>query len=160
MLFTEPIFLFLFLPLLLSLHFLPGLATRGAAGRAHARYANWLLLVGSIVFYARGGGTFTWLILASIAFNYQMAILVAGARTPARAKRRLVVAVGVNLAVLAVFKYANFIADNTNALLAQAQMGPLAVPRVLLPIGISFFTFHAISYVVDVYRGDASAISL
>jgi len=156
-LFTEPIFLFLFLPLLLSLHFLPGLATRGAAGRAHARYANWLLLVGSIVFYARGGGTFTWLILASIAFNYQMAILVAGARTPARAKRRLVVAVGVNLAVLAVFKYANFIADNTNALLAQAQMGPLAVPRVLLPIGISFFTFHAISYVVDVYRGDASA---
>jgi alginate O-acetyltransferase complex protein AlgI len=156
-LFTEPIFLFLFLPLLLSLHFLPGLAAGGAPGHTHARYANWLLLVGSLVFYAHGGGTFTWLVLASIAFNYQMAILVASARTPVRARRRLMVAVGVDLAVLAVFKYANFIADNANALAAQVQLGPFPVPRVLLPIGISFFTFHAISYVVDVYRGDASA---
>ena len=52
--------------------------------------------------------------------------------------------------MLGVFKYANFFADNVNALLSLAGGQPIAVPRVLLPIGISFFTFHAISYVVDV----------
>jgi alginate O-acetyltransferase complex protein AlgI len=56
-----------------------------------------------------------------------------------------------------VFKYANFFADNVNALLLALHAHPIVVPRVLLPIGISFFTFHAISYVVDVYRGDATA---
>ena len=63
----------------------------------------------------------------------------------------------MNLVVLGVFKYANFFADNVNALLLALHARPLVVPRVLLPIGISFFTFHAISYVVDVYRGDATA---
>ena len=81
----------------------------------------------------------------------------AGAR--ARAERRLAFAVGVNLVVLGVFKYANFFVDNVNAL--SSAVGGAAtlidVPRVLLPIGISFFTFHAISYVVDVYRRDATA---
>jgi len=59
--------------------------------------------------------------------------------------------------VLGIFKYANFFADNINALLLALSVRPVAVPRVLLPIGISFFTFHAISYVVDVYRRDATA---
>ena len=144
MLFTEPSFLFLFLPVLLGLYFLR---------RPHGGYANVLLLAASVLFYAKGGGAFTWLMLASIAFNYGMAIVVARERS----KASLAAAVAINLAVLAVFKYANFLADNVNAVLAGAGAGPFAVPQILLPIGISFYTFHAISYVVDVYRGHATA---
>jgi alginate O-acetyltransferase complex protein AlgI len=144
LLFTEPSFLFLFLPVLLALYFLK---------RPHGSYANVLLLAASVLFYARGGGAFTWLMLASIAFNYVMAIGVARDRS----KTWLAAAIAVNLLVLGVFKYANFFADNVNALLTSFHVGPFAMPQVLLPIGISFYTFHAISYVVDVYRGDATA---
>jgi alginate O-acetyltransferase complex protein AlgI len=150
LLFTEPTFLFLFLPLLLGLYFVRG-------SREHAAYGNWLLLAASIIFYAKGGGAFTWLMLGSIAFNYWMAIAVdRGHGTPAAA-RRLGFAVTVNLVVLGIFKYANFFADNINALLQLGHVQPIAMPHVLLPIGISFFTFHAISYVIDVSRRDATA---
>ena len=144
MLFTEPSFLFLFLPVLLALYFITG-------SREHGAYGNWLLLVASVVFYATGGGRFTWLMLGSIAFNYWMAILVS------RDRRWLPFAIAVNLTVLGVFKYASFLADNVNALLRMTGGQTIAAPRVLLPIGISFFTFHAISYVVDVHRRDATA---
>jgi alginate O-acetyltransferase complex protein AlgI len=149
-LFTEPTFLFLFLPILLGLYFIAG-------SREHAAYGNWLLLGASVIFYAKGGGAFTWLMLGSIAFNYWMAISVDRARGTPAASRRLAYAVTVNLVVLGVFKYANFLADNVNALLRVADVQPIAVPHVLLPIGISFFTFHAISYVIDVSRRDADA---
>ena len=159
MLFTEPTFLFLFLPLLLALYFAPDLArvferTRVAA---HGTYANWLLLVASVIFYAKGGGAFTWLMLGSIAFNYWMAIAVGRATEPRTARRWLAFAVTVNLVVLGIYKYANFFVDNVNTLSGVLGAARLEVPRVLLPIGISFFTFHAISYVVDVYRRDATA---
>ncbi len=150
MLFTEPTFLFLFLPLLLALYFLT---------RVHARYANWLLLMASVLFYAKGGGVFTWLMLGSIAFNYSMAIVVDRARRVSehRATLALSVAIAVNLGVLAWFKYANFLVDNVGALLTSFGGPTVTISKVLLPIGISFYTFHAISYVVDVYRGHATA---
>jgi alginate O-acetyltransferase complex protein AlgI len=69
----------------------------------------------------------------------------------------LAFAVAVNLTVLGIFKYANFFLDNLNGFLSALGGHPFALPRVLLPIGISFYTFHAISYVVDVYRRDACA---
>jgi alginate O-acetyltransferase complex protein AlgI len=152
-LFTEPTFLFLFLPVLLALYFAP-------LSREHSVYANWLLLVASVIFYAKGGGAFTFLMLGSIAFNYWMAIAVdrsqelKGARAPSSI---LAFAVAANFIVLGVFKYANFLADNVNTVFRALGVQPVVVPRVLLPIGISFFTFHAISYVVDVSRGDATA---
>jgi alginate O-acetyltransferase complex protein AlgI len=157
-LFTEPTFLFLFLPLLLACYFAPTAARRGHPTR-HGAYGNWLLLVASVIFYAKGGGAFTWLMLGSIAFNYWMAIAVDRARSQsdAAATRRVGFAVAANLVVLGVFKYANFFADNVNTLFLALRVQPLVVPRVLLPIGISFFTFHAISYVIDVYRRDATA---
>ncbi|HEX7138543.1 MAG TPA: MBOAT family protein [Vicinamibacterales bacterium] len=157
MLFTEPTFLFLFLPILLGLYFAGDL--RPSRSGVHGAYGNWLLLVASVIFYATGGGSFTWLMLGSIAFNYWMAIAVDRARGTPRARRHLAFTVGLNLVVLGIFKYANFFVDNVNA--ASSLVGGPArlvdVPRVLLPIGISFFTFHAISYVVDVYRRDATA---
>jgi alginate O-acetyltransferase complex protein AlgI len=149
-LFTEPTFLFLFLPVLLALYFLT---------RVHAGYANLLLLAASVLFYAKGGGAFTWLMLGSIAFNYVMAILVDRARATSdvRARQVLAAAVTVNLLVLAWFKYANFLVENANAMLGAVGARSFAAPEVLLPIGISFYTFHAISYVVDVYRRQAAA---
>ena len=155
MLFTEPTFLFLFLPVLLALMFAPALLRRSST---HAGYANALLLVASLIFYAKGGGAFTWLMIASIAFNYWMAIAIDRARDVAgRAERFLTLAVGIDLLVLVVFKYTGFFGANINAMFLALGVHPIVVPRILLPIGISFFTFHAISYVVDVYRRDASA---
>jgi alginate O-acetyltransferase complex protein AlgI len=151
LLFTEPTFLFLFLPLLLGLYFV-------RPSREHAAYGNWLLLAASVIFYEKGGGArFTALMLTSIAFNYWMAISVDHVHGTPAASRRLAFAVTVNLIVLGVFKYANFFADNVNTLLQAAHAQPIAAPHVLLPIGISFFTFHAISYVIDVSRRDATA---
>ena len=149
MLFTEPTFLFLFLPTLIALYF----------SVSSIRARNLLLVIASVIFYAKGGGSFTWLILLSIVFNYWMAIAVSAARASneRRARQLLALAVGVDLAVLGVFKYANFVAENLNALLRLAGAETFTAPHIVLPIGISFFTFHAISYVVDVYRKDAVA---
>ncbi|MBI3403148.1 MAG: MBOAT family protein [Acidobacteria bacterium] len=150
MLFTEPGFLFLFLPVLLGLYFV-------TFSRIHGAYANRLLLIASVLFYATGGGWFTLPMLASIAFNYAMAIAVDRVHGTPAARVRLAAAVTVNLVVLGVFKYANFFADNVNGLLGLLHAPPVHAPRILLPIGISFFTFHAISYVIDVSRRDAVA---
>ena len=146
MLFTEPTFLFAFLPILLALYQLPGVG-----------YRNWLLLAASIIFYTRGAGSFTWLVLGLIVFNYVAARLIDRHRSTELGRRLLAGAVAIDLLVLAVFKYSDFVVGNLNAGLAFVGVQPLALPGILLPIGISFFTFHAISYVVDVYRQDASA---
>jgi alginate O-acetyltransferase complex protein AlgI len=145
-LFTEPTFLFLFLPVLLALYF--AVPDRGR---------NWLLLAASVIFYAKGGGTFTFLIAGSIAFNYAAALAIDRYRGTSPGRWLLRGTVAANLVVLAIFKYANFIADNVNVFLAPLGGPSLSLPPVLLPIGISFFTFHAISYVIDVHRRDASA---
>ena len=147
MLFTDPTFLFLFLPVLLALYY---------AGRGRV-WHNWLLLGASVVFYARGAGAFTGLVLSSIAFNYVAALAVDRWRSTRSGRWVLGGAIAVNLLVLLVFKYADFTIGNVNAALARLGTAPFALPHLLLPIGISFFTFHAISYVVDVYRQDASA---
>jgi alginate O-acetyltransferase complex protein AlgI len=145
-LFTEPAFLFVFLPVLLALYQLPG-----------SRYRNWLLLAASIFFYTRGAGSFTWLVLALIAFNYTAARIIDRYRATAVGLRLLATTIAIDLLVLAVFKYADFAVVNLNAVLSLTGAEPFALPGILLPIGISFFTFHAISYVVDVYRRDAAA---
>ena len=150
MLFTEPTFLFLFLPLLLLLI---------GWQRTHGRASNLILLGASLLFYAKGGGIFTWLMLASMAFNYGMAIAIDRVRgTRLRAAQLLLTfAVGVDLAVLAVFKYTPFAVANLNGVRAVLGWHALTTPAIVLPIGISFYTFHAISYVVDVWRRDATA---
>jgi len=144
--FASPIFLFLFLPLTLAAYFIVPRAGR-----------NTVLLAASLVFYAWGEVPYLALVLGSVAFNYALGAAIG--RTPAGAARRrwLVLAIVGNLAVLAVFKYANFAVANVNALAPILAITPLAVASIPLPLGISFFTFHAISYVVDVYKGNAHA---
>ena len=150
MLFTEPTFLFVFLPVLLALYFLLEFFCSG-------RHRNLLLAIASVVFYASGGGAFTWLMLGSIALNYAAALRIDRARGTPAAERLLALTVGANLLSLAAFKYAAFVTGNLNVALSAIGALPVRVPAIVLPIGISFFTFHAISYVVDVYRRDAVA---
>ncbi len=146
MVFASPIFLFLFLPATLAAYFA---APRG--------WRNGVLLVASLAFYAWGEAPYLALILGSVAFNYLAGGAIARAEAPSSRKRWLALAVTGNLAVLAVFKYANFAVANVNALAPILAITPLAVASIPLPLGISFFTFHAISYVIDVYKRNAQA---
>ncbi len=120
--------------------------------RAH-RGQNWLLLIASYYFYAAWDYRFLALLGASTLVDYSCGIVL-GRLTDAR-RRRLVLglSIGFNLAMLGFFKYFNFFADNLHALFAAVgwQLDYVTL-RVLLPIGISFYTFVTMSYVIDVYR--------
>jgi len=141
MVFSSPIFLFLFLPVVWLGLGLPTLRLR-----------NIWLLIFSLIFYAWGEVLFVFLMLGSTVMNYFLGRWVEHEAAPARRKCAVGVAVALNIATLAFFKYGNFAVDNLNALLAAIGFAPLIVGRVTLPIGISFFTFHAVSYVIDIYR--------
>lgn len=143
MLFSSTIFLFLFLPVVILLYFL-----------AKDKYRNVILLLASLYFYAYGEPKFIYVLLASIVLNYFLALGMekAGNRTILR-KVILIVAVVVNVAILFVCKYLNFTITIIDALFGDI----LKVLPITLPIGISFYTFQAISYLIDVYRKEVKA---
>ena len=141
MLFVEPTFLFLFLPLLLWAYWCAPVGMR-----------NLLLTIASLFCYAAGQPHHLLLMVCSILLNY-LAGLAVGSGTPTAKKWWMVLAVVGNLGVLVAFKYTGFLVENLNVLTATLGLDPLTVPRVGLPVGISFFTFQAMSYVIDVYRG-------
>ena len=141
MLFPSTVFLFIFLPALLILYY-------AAPNRAR----NTILLLASLLFYAWGETIYVALMLASIAANYGLGLLISAGAGRAR-KRWLLIAIAANLASLAWFKYATFLAVNLNALFQPLGLPALPVLDVHLPLGVSFFTFQAMSYVIDVYRG-------
>ena len=142
MIFSSPIFLLLFLPVVLTVYaLLPGLRAKNL----------WLLLT-SLVFYAWGEVIFIFLLLASTLLNYFFGLWVDRTEDVGRRKLAAGIAVAANVGLLAFFKYADFAVASLNSLLTFAGASPFPQPHILLPIGISFFTFHAISYVVDIYR--------
>ena len=142
MLFSSPIFLFLFLPVVLSCYLLcPGLRLKNL----------WLLGV-SVVFYACGEAAFVFLILGSTLANYALGLWLDRATGPASRKRVVGAAIILNLGLLAFFKYFNFVVENLNGCLGALNLGLVHPAPVHLPIGISFFTFHALSYIIDIYR--------
>lgn len=146
MVFSSLLFLFGFLPGFLLLYY-------AAPGRAR----NWVAMAGSLLFYAWGAPRFVILLLVSCLVDFEV-----GRRlTPPTVRRRAWLAVGLvsNVAVLLYFKYANFLVGQCNAMLQAAGLSPLGWTAVALPIGISFFTFQKISYLVDVYRGTARPAS-
>jgi alginate O-acetyltransferase complex protein AlgI len=149
MVFSSNVFLFLFMPAFLAVYYLT--PNRG-------RLRNWVVLGGSYAFYAWWRIDFVLLFAAVTLWNYWIGLAIArqGVRT-ARARHWLVLGVAVDLLVLGYFKYANFGVDSLSALLEAAGMQPFQMMHVLLPIGISFYTFESISYIMDVYRGDAEA---
>ncbi|TCT07785.1 MBOAT family O-acyltransferase [Aquabacter spiritensis] len=144
MVFSSVTFLYYFLPAFLLAYF----AVRGTRAR------NIVLLAFSLVFYGWGGLSNLIVLGVSMAGNYAAALAI-GARPAGRRLGPLWIAVGLNLAGLVFFKYIGFLAANLNLLLPDAWALP--VLHVELPLGISFFTFHAISYLIDIYRGRARA---
>ena len=139
MVFSSLLFLYVFLPVCLLLYFLvPGLTGK-----------NIVLLCASLVFYAWGEPVYVFLMLAVAALNWGFGLLLE--KRPE--KLWLALCVALNLVSLVVFKYAGFLVENCNALFGTA----LRDPQISLPIGISFYTFQALSYSVDVYRKDVGA---
>ena len=140
MVFSSMVFLCVFLPAAFCLHLLlPGM-----------RAKNFLLVVASLVFYAYGEPIYVILLVASSAGNYILARLIG--ECPKIRKLTMTLAVVINLGLLVIFKYSGFLVDTFNSVTGAG----IPVPQVRMPIGISFFTFQALSYVIDVYRGDAS----
>ncbi len=137
MLFSSSIFLFVFLPCVLIAYY-------GLLRSIRAR--NVLLLIVSLLFYAWGEPVYVFLMLLSIAVNYVFGLAQG---TGGHKKLWLVLTVAFNLGILFHFKYLGFAAENLNALFGTSW----SVPQIELPIGISFFTFQAMSYGIDVYRG-------
>ena len=138
MVFSSFVFLCFFLPVVLTLHTVV----------KNDSFRNGLLVIVSVFFYAYGEPVYVVLLLLSVLLNY-----VAGLWTAEHSRRWLLVAtVCVNLGLLVVFKYSGFLTESLNLLLPTSLQLP--VPKLRLPIGISFYTFQALSYVVDVYRGD------
>ena len=142
MVFSSPIFVFLFLPIVLTVNFL----LRGVKAR------NLLLLLMSLVFYAWAQIDFIPLLLASTLLNYGLGLWLDRSGNATNRKFILGLAVFINIGLLAFFKYANFAVRLFDSSLNLVGITPIQVPHIALPIGISFFTFHALSYVIDVYR--------
>ena len=146
MVFSSIIFLYLFLPLTIALYFLVG-----------KKFHNFVLLCASLLFYAWGEGFFVLVMLCSIVVNYFSGLLIERFKDQPLSRFFFSVAVIFNLGLLSVYKYANFIVDNLNYLISLVHVKPIILDPVHLPIGISFFTFQAVSYVIDVYRGQTTA---
>ncbi len=140
MVFSSMVFMCIFLPVVFILHcILPGI-----------RLKNALLLLASVLFYAYGEPVYIILLFVSTLLNYFCACLIESSKYK---KLILTLAVICNLGILVVFKYTDFILGTVNTLTGLH----LPLPQIRMPIGISFFTFQAMSYVIDVYRGTTKA---
>jgi alginate O-acetyltransferase complex protein AlgI len=148
-LFSSTIFLFCFLPIVLLLYYV-----------APKRLKNTVLLISSLLFYAWGEVFYVGVMLVSILTNYITGLLIGKSLVSTKSKKwpRLFLIIGliVNIGLLFSFKYANFFADNLNVLLSFFDIKLIQLEPIHLPLGISFFTFQAISYIVDVYRKETS----
>lgn len=141
MVFSSPVFLFVFLPLVLL-----------AYASARPAWRNAILLFFSLLFYAWGETVYVVLMLGSIGFNYSLGRRIRNLDNDGRRKRLVAVGVTGNLALLGAFKYAGFFLGVIRDVWVFAGGTPFPVPQIHLPIGISFFTFQAMSYLIDIYR--------
>ncbi len=142
MLFTSPSFLFTFLPLVTALYYL----TR------RPRWRNGVLVAASCLFYFWSESFALGYLLALVALTHFIGGGIARAGTEKAKRVFLAFGVAMNLTFLAIFKYFGFFAENLNVVRSLFHLERLHVPEILLPVGISFFTFHSISYLIDTYR--------
>ena len=146
MLFSSTVFLLYFFPVVFAGYYLLTFSRTAQ---------NVWLFIASLLFYAWGEPVYVFLLLVSILANWGIGLLVERFSDRPRAKKwTLVTACVLNIGILFVFKYTGFLVRNINSIFA-AELLP--EPRLSLPIGISFFTFQALSYVIDTYRGDTRA---
>lgn len=141
MVFSSSLFLFWFLPIFLGVYFL-----------VDRRYKNAIALLASLLFYGFGSPKFLLVLLLSITIDFFLVRQIDKSQGIKRKKLFLVFSVILNIGLLAYFKYANFFIDNFNVLLGLFGSSPIRWTKVVLPIGISFFTFQKMSYSIDVYR--------
>jgi alginate O-acetyltransferase complex protein AlgI len=148
MVFSSNVFLFLFLPIFLGLYYLSG-----------QRYRNLLLLLASYVFYAWCGEWTSWRCSppSRCGITGSASRSVPPACVPSRRNAGCCWAWRSDLCILGYFKYANFGVDSINVMMKSAGLEPFILTHVLLPIGISFYIFESISYIIDGYRGDTPA---
>lgn len=142
MVFSSLFFLYLFLPLMLIAYYV-----------AKPRYRNVVLIVCSLIFYAWGEPVFIWLLLMSTLLNYLFGRLISADPESRTAKISVALSLIFHIGMLVLFKYTGFLVENLNALFST----DIPVPNLPLPIGISFYTFRAISYIVDCYWGKVEA---
>ena len=143
MVFSSAIFLFFFLPLTLGLYYL-----------SPRRFKNLILVIVSLGFYAWGAPTFLYIFLFSCLLDYLLVINIGKfAGDLRKSKITLFISVFANVALLLYFKYTNFFIAQVNTALLQIGLESITWTKIALPIGISFFTFHKLSYSVDVFRG-------
>lgn len=147
MLFSSNVFIYLFLPIILGLYLIVPRPLR-----------NFLLLIASLFFYVWGEKLYILILIASIILNYCMGLIIYRVAARRGANLAIAFAVAANLGLLGIFKYANFVVNNLNQVLDQLGIAPIYLDTVHLPLGISFFTFHALSYVIDVYRREVPAL--
>lgn len=139
MVFSSLTFLFFFLPISLGVNMILPKQIRN----------YWLLFI-SLLFYAWGAGEFVWVMIASILINYLFARVIDVSEKEIIRKSVLILAITINLCILFYNKYMNFFTDNLSKIFGDK----ITVTSIVLPIGISFFTFQAMSYVIDVYKKD------
>jgi alginate O-acetyltransferase complex protein AlgI len=144
MVFSSNIFLFAFLPLFLGCYYLTPWRAKSA-----------LILVFSYAFYAWWRPDFLGLLVGVTVASYTIALAIGSARNEIHRYNWLAFGVTLNLVALAYFKYANFGIESLNTLLTGLGLRGIEFTHVLLPIGLSFYIFHAISYLVDIYRREA-----
>ncbi len=138
MVFSKPIFLFGFLPIVLLLYYI-----------APRKFKNFVLLFMSLIFYAWGEPKLLLLMVFTIFVDYTAGLLINKySNKPVTSKIIFVATLVINLALLGIFKYANFVIDSINSVVG----GKFDLLEISLPIGISFYTFQALSYVIDVYK--------
>jgi len=140
MVFSSATFLFYFLPITLLLYYVSPRFSRNA-----------LLVIVSLLFYLWGAGIYTALLLLSVAVNYVLGLVLGGMSPTRPSWRQVTLAAGIvfNLSILAYFKYANFFVLQLNDVGQRLEWGVIAWNNIILPIGISFYTFHAMSYIID-----------
>lgn len=145
MVFTSQLFLFVFLPLTVLLYFI-----------SDKKYKNFILTIASLIFYSWGGAKYLILILILVLINYILGVLIGKCFESSQVKKIcLIIGIIINLGVLIYFKYFNFIISNIIKIGSIFNLNlQIEVKSIILPIGISFFTFQILSYVVDVYRGE------
>lgn len=142
MVFSSLTFLYIFLPVVLILNFI-----------IHKKFKNAILLIASILFYAWGGVSYTAILIISIIANFFIGKLISKYLYSSRSRLYLTIGVVINLGMLGVFKYCNFVVENLNVIFDSISVSiELSDPGILLPIGISFYTFQALSYLIDVYK--------
>ena len=142
MVFSSIAFIFYFLPLFFLFYYL-----------ADKRFKNAVILCGSILFYSFGAPRFIFVILGTTFIDFYLVRLMAATGRKQLKVLLLCISLAINLGLLFYFKYSNFFVDNLNTILQHAGVKTLSWTKLVLPIGISFYTFETITYVVDVYRG-------